>query len=272
MNKEEAIKILNDYDINFERNTAEEVAEAHEMAIKALKPQGSENYVADLDGRSAEEIAEAFDMAIKDIKTIPSEDEKVIRISKGTLKVRTGRYVIYDVEWLKTHFNTTEAKLYGQPNEDCISRKAVLDGLASIAKARAKSDIQKSLMGRVMFFTEHLPSVTPQPSERTEERTEMHACDCISRQFMYDMGATCIAARNKDGDLVALGALDILPSANSQPKTGHWEWVQYESKPNFGNWHCSECHHILCGAIKGNPVKLPKYCPDCGSYNGGTKQ
>ena len=45
---------------------------------------------------------------------------------------------------------------------DAISRQAVLDGLASIAKAKAKSDAQKSLMGRVMFFTEQLPSVTPQ--------------------------------------------------------------------------------------------------------------
>lgn len=49
-----------------------------------------------------------------------------------------------------------------QPCEDAISRQAVLDGLASIAKAKAKSDAQKSLMGRIMFFTEHLPSVTPQ--------------------------------------------------------------------------------------------------------------
>ena len=109
-----------------------------------------------------------------------------------------------------------------QPSEDCISRKAVLDGLASIAKAKAKSDVQKSLMGRVMFFTEHLPSATPQPKERTEERTEMHE------------------------------------------KTGHWEWVQYESKPNFGNWHCSECRCILRGEIKENPIRLPKYCPECG--------
>lgn len=46
-------------------------------------------------------------------------------------------------------------------NGDAISRQAVLDGLASIAKAKAKSDAQKSLMGRVMFFTEQLPSVTP---------------------------------------------------------------------------------------------------------------
>ena len=61
--------------------------------------------------------------------------------------------------WLK------ELKAYKeqQPSEDCISRKAAIDGLASIAKAKAKSDAQKSLMGRVMFFTEHLPSVTPQP-------------------------------------------------------------------------------------------------------------
>lgn len=49
-----------------------------------------------------------------------------------------------------------------EPCEDAISRQAVLDGLASIAKAKVKSDAQKSLMGRVMFFTEHLPSVKPQ--------------------------------------------------------------------------------------------------------------
>lgn len=49
------------------------------------------------------------------------------------------------------------------PATDAISRQAVLDGLASIAKAKARSDAQKSLMGRVMFFTEQLPPVTPKP-------------------------------------------------------------------------------------------------------------
>ena len=150
MTKEEAINVLNDYDINFERNTAEEIAEAHEMAIKA-------------------------------IRTIPSEDEKVIRIKKGTLKVRTGRYVIYDVEWLKTHFNTTEAKIYGQPK---------------VEGTRGDIPLQQSV-----------PKM-PQPNERTET----HECDYISRKLMHDMGATCIAARNENGDLVALGALDMLPS------------------------------------------------------------
>ena len=45
---------------------------------------------------------------------------------------------------------------------DAISRQAVLNGLANIAKAKARSDAQKALMGRVMFFTEKLPSVNPQ--------------------------------------------------------------------------------------------------------------
>ena len=50
-----------------------------------------------------------------------------------------------------------------EPCGDAISRQAVLDGLASIAKIKAKSDAQKSLMGRVMFFIEQLPTVTTQP-------------------------------------------------------------------------------------------------------------
>jgi len=46
MTNKEAISVLNDYDINFERHTAEEVAEAHEMAIKALKAQPSEDCIS----------------------------------------------------------------------------------------------------------------------------------------------------------------------------------------------------------------------------------
>lgn len=76
--------------------------------------------------------------------------------------------------------------LRSQPCEDAISRQAVLDGLASIAKAKAKSDAQKSLMGRVMFFTEHLPSVTPQPKTGywvgiDEEPHEVYECSRCGR-------------------------------------------------------------------------------------------
>ena len=46
--------------------------------------------------------------------------------------------------------------------DDIISRQAVLDGLANIAKAKAKSNPQKAMMGRSMFFIERLPSVQPE--------------------------------------------------------------------------------------------------------------
>lgn len=52
--------------------------------------------------------------------------------------------------------------LSAEPCDDAISRQAVLDGLASIAKVKARSDAQKSLMGRIMFFVEQLPPFTPE--------------------------------------------------------------------------------------------------------------
>lgn len=94
-----------------------------------------------------------------------------------------------------------------------------------------------------------------QPSERMEERTETHECDCISRKLMHDMGATCIAARDENGDLVALGALDVLPSVNLQPKTGHWT---HDGGYWKNRWICSECGYKLYD-------EQSKYCPNCGA-------
>lgn len=37
MNREEAIKVLNTYDVNFNEYTAEEIADAIDMAIEALQ-------------------------------------------------------------------------------------------------------------------------------------------------------------------------------------------------------------------------------------------
>ena len=114
----------------------------------------------------------------------PSEDEEVIKVSKGAVKARQGRFVIYDVEWLKKNFYVTEEKIYGQPKdpcEDCISRKAEFDGLASIAKAKAKSDAQKALMGRVMFFTEQLPPVTPKYTDEEIDRAQ--AVEQIEKKY-----------------------------------------------------------------------------------------
>lgn len=79
-------------------------------------------------------------------------------------------------------FNKAREALRTAPCEDAVSRQAMLDGLASIAKAKAKSDAQKSLMGRVMFFTEKLPPVAPKPKTGhwvgiDEEPSEVWECD-----------------------------------------------------------------------------------------------
>lgn len=58
-----------------------------------------------------------------------------------------------------------------------------------------------------------------------------------------------------------------LPSVKPQQKTGHWEWVQYDSNPNIGNWHCSECRSVVieCADKKSKgDIPLYKYCPQCG--------
>jgi len=45
---------------------------------------------------------------------------------------------------------------------DCISRGEVIYNLANIARMKARSDAQKSLMGRCIFMIENMPSVEPE--------------------------------------------------------------------------------------------------------------
>lgn len=47
--------------------------------------------------------------------------------------------------------------------------------------------------------------------------------DAVSRKLMYELGATCMARRDENGELVALGSLDALPSA--QPDGISLEWI-----------------------------------------------
>lgn len=61
---------------------------------------------------------------------------------------------------------------------DLIERQAVLEGLANIAKAKAKSDAQKSLMGRTMFFVERLPSVSAEKTGRWKKISPANIYEC----------------------------------------------------------------------------------------------
>ena len=59
-------------------------------------------------------------------------------------------------------------------------------------------------------------------------------------------------------------ALDLaIKALEQQPKKGHWEYVQYDSNPNIGNWHCSECRGI-CTEMHSIEDGY-NYCPNCGA-------
>ena len=110
------------------------------------------------------EYQEAKARAIQALEQQPCEDTEVIKVSKGAVKARQGRFVIYDVEWLKENFYTTEEKIYGQPKqpcEDCISREAVQD-LISRWLSDYLLDETREALETINYKVGDMPSVTPQ--------------------------------------------------------------------------------------------------------------
>lgn len=60
--------------------------------------------------------------------------------------------------------------------------------------------------------------------------------------------------------------MNVLEKQMQEPKTGHWEWVQYDSNPNIGNWHCSECRTIIPHMPEETDnTPIYKWCPMCGA-------
>lgn len=104
----------------------------------------------------------ALDMAIEALEQKPCEDVVKKDCDKCAYYDNGANNEACD-ECFADEYEHPNFKPKAQPCEDCISRQAVLDGLASIAKVKARSDAQKSLMGRIMFFVEQLPPVTPIP-------------------------------------------------------------------------------------------------------------
>ena len=132
------------------------------------------------------EYQEAKARAIQALEQQPCEDTEVIKVSKGAVKARQGRFVIYDIFWLKENFYTTEEKIYGQPKqpcEDCISREAVIDHICEdkeCYKEECKGRTLKRCIDLQWVFD--LPSVTPQPKKGKwiDESPISYMCSCCS--------------------------------------------------------------------------------------------
>jgi len=121
--------------------------------------------------------------------------------------------------------------------------------------------------------------------EQPNEHTETHECDYISRKAVLD-ALHSYFANGFDGDkwwnsTYVLDAVNRVPSATpqpkiGQPKTGHWIGHR-EHCEKLGvipsglavyEW-CSNCGHGI--DIRDWYRISHNYCPECGSYNGGTK-
>ena len=138
------------------------------------------------------EYQEAKARAIQALEQQPCEDTEVIKVSKGAVKARQGRFVIYDVEWLKENFYTTEEKIYGQPKqpcEDCISRQAV------IRLVEQYPNIIGNRCSGLIADIKHLPPVTPlHPNSNWTRRhyingdktLDMWVCSHCGEEFSYD--------------------------------------------------------------------------------------
>lgn len=113
--------------------------------------------------------------------------EQAIKIIKDC-KEKSFKRTLYTLDEYYEALDMAIKALEQEPCEDCVSRQAMLEGLACIAKAKAKSDAQKSLMGRVMFYTEQLPSVSTEKTGRwipvSERLPECTISDIVSEDVL----------------------------------------------------------------------------------------
>ena len=137
------------------------------------------------------------------------------------------------IRWVKTECNP-----YGNPTLDFESGKKVIEHL------------------------EQMPSA--QPKERTEKRTETHACDLIDREE-----AKWVVFCHRDHVEDQANAIDELPSvrppAQPERKKGKWSFI------GDNMFECTCCGtpyttQQLNGLRNYNTDPYaPKFCPNCGA-------
>ena len=168
-----------------------------------------------------------------------------------------------------------------QPCEDAISRQAVLEqincwiGSGEYRYTNATDYLTRRMQG--------MPPVTPQYTEA--EIQKMQELEQAEIQKAYELGKAeqpcedCIGrqvAINIVEDMHDLARADVLsdavkrlkeaPPVTPQPKIGHWEWVQYDYNPKFGDLCCSECKSVVVECVPAEcGVPLYKHCPQCGA-------
>lgn len=135
----------------------------------------------------------------------------------------------------------------------------------------ADDEYDREEMGRVAGLKEALHEI--KKIEPCGKDINVPATDAISRQAVLNILDDMVKNYIKENDFdkaqgVAWVKVQKLPPVTPQPKTGYWEWVQYDYNPKLGNWHCSECRCVVVECVDKNEkggIPLYKYCPQCGA-------
>ena len=176
------------------------------------------------------ENEDIYEAIIKALEKQPSEDTEVIKVSKGAVKARQGRFVIYDVEWLKKNFYVTEEKIYGQPkqpSEDCISREAALE--------QAMDYGSKTFLIPANSI-KALPSVTPKYTDEEIDRAQ-----AVEQAYIDKM-------------------VELTVEELKRPK-GEWIDIEYYDS----EWSEWTCYRPKCPFCNEEPKEYSNYCPNCGA-------
>ena len=138
------------------------------------------------------------------------------------------------------------------PNSlDTISRQAAIDALQKCRKHCIDPfDSYHIDINDAECQLSEVPSAQPKSCE-----------DAVSRSLMREIGATCMARRGEDGELYALGSLDMLPSVTPEQKKREWIFVHPLQDNDIGAYMCSVCKH---GDFDIKPSSY-NFCPYCGA-------
>ena len=148
-----------------------------------------------------------------------------------------------------------------QTSEDCISRQAVIDHICE-SKECYKEECKGRTLKRCydLQWVFDLPSVTPRTNLAETSQ------DCISREEVQNLINRWLSDYLLDETREALETInykvgDMPPVKPKRPKG---KWIEIEIDAGEFIYKCTKC-----GMRVINPYK---YCPICGSYNGGGEE
>lgn len=111
------------------------------------------------------DVHELLFEAIQALSQEPCDD--TVSIRKDVLKCRVGKLVVYNVEWLKEHWQMEMDIVCGvKPCDDAISREDAIKALQKVACYSA------AIRARMIGAIEDLPSVTHKSGVEPQESEE----------------------------------------------------------------------------------------------------